>query len=71
MNIHVFSSVHQYADSPKFPKRAINFLSRYLRSSSSVNQFLFSSIKNSVENCTLVLEDPNEKMFILTLASES
>ena len=34
------SSVHQYSDSPKFSKRAINVFSLYLSSSSSVNQFL-------------------------------
>ena len=34
------SSVHQYADSPKFPKMVINVFSRYLSSSSSVNRFL-------------------------------
>ena len=39
MIIHVLSSVHRYADSPKSPKRAINVFSRYLSSGCSVNRF--------------------------------
>ena len=40
MIIHVLSSVHQYSDSSKFPKRTVNVFSRYMSSSSSVNRFL-------------------------------
>ena len=48
MNIHVLSSVHQYSDSPKFPKTANNVSSRLLSSSSSVNRFLKQRVFSTV-----------------------
>ena len=57
-----------YPDGPKKLKRVINFVvSRFSNSYSSITIVLISSIKVSIQKCTLVMKDPKKIPFVKLL----